>query len=174
MQREPAGSRSTGFLVRTEEELLLLVRLGVGMAGAAALEFGMFQAHPAMASEAGAHAFSAVEGHEAAFGLAASALYGMTALVGAARRVGRLFFRRAVVADGAAGLVMAGVAGNIAVGGMVEGDRHAGGIFTAKHDGIFGILEIGLEILSLRRCTPGEGEEKGKNKKRFHAQSPGR
>ena len=104
MQREPAGSRSTGFLVRTEEELLLLVRLGVGMAGAAALEFGMFQAHPAMASEAGAHAFSAVEGHEAAFGLAASALYGMTALVGAARRVGRLFFRRAVVADGAAGL----------------------------------------------------------------------
>lgn len=144
------------------------------MAGTAALEFGMFQAHSAMATEAGAHVFSAVEGHEAAFGLAASALYGMASLIGAARGVGGLFLRGAVVADGAAGLVMAGIAGNVAVGSMVEGYRHAGRNLTAKHDGILGILEIGLEVLSFRRCTPGEGDEKGNNKKRFHAQSPGR
>lgn len=144
------------------------------MAGTAALEFGVLQAHSAMTAEAGAHAFSAVEGHEAAVLLIASALHGMTAGVAAARRVGRLFFRRTVVTDDAAGLVMTGITGDVAVGAVIEGDRHAGRNFAAKHDGIFRILEIGLEVLSFRRRTPGEGEKKGKNKKRFHAHSPGR
>lgn len=167
--------RHTGFCCWRREELLFFVRLnGVGMAGTAALEFRMFQAHPAMAAKAGTHGFPAVEGHEAAFSLVASALNGMAALGGTARRIWRLFLRGAVVADGTAGLVMAGIAGNVAVRGVVESDRHAWRNLAAEHDGVLRILEIGLEVLGLCRGTPGEGDEKGKDKKRFHAQSPGR
>lgn len=134
----------------------------------------MLQAQSAMAAEAGTRRFPIMEGHEAAFRFAASPLYGMTSFSGAARRVGGLFLRGAVVAYSTAGFVMAGITGDVAVGSMVEGYRHAGGVLAAKYDGVFRILEIGLEVLGLCRGTPGEGDKKGKDKKRFHAQSPGR
>lgn len=142
------------------------------MAGAASLEFGMLLTQAAVASEAGTHGFPAVEGHEAAFRFAASALYGMAAFGGAAGRVGRLLFRGAVVADGTARLVMTGIAGHVAVGRMIEGYRHAGGYFAAEHDGIGRKLDFFLEVLSLCRRTPGKGCKKGEGNERSHAQSP--
>ena len=134
----------------------------------------MVFAHALMASEAGTHGFTAVEGHEAAFLFAASALKGMAAFLCAAGGIGRFFFRGAIVADGAAGLVVAGIAGNLFVRGMVESNRHAGRYFPAEGDGGFRIVQPFFGAVGLSRPAPCEGEKKGKDKKRFHSQSPGK
>ena len=144
------------------------------MAGTAALEFGMLSAQRAMATEAGTHGVAAVEGHEAAFRFAASALNVVASGIGAAGSIGRFFFRGAVVADGAARLVMAGITGYVGMGSVVEGYRHAGRFFTTENDGIGRKLDLFPEVLCLGRSTPGQGEKNGKDKKRFHALSPGR
>ena len=142
------------------------------MAGTAALEFGVFRLQAVVAAEAGTQGIPVVEGHEAALVVVASALDDMAALIGAARGIGGLFQRGAVVADGAARLVMAGVAGDVAVGAVVERHREAGAFFTAQHDGIFGVLDSSLEVLSTRRGAPGQGDEECEYEKRSHAQSP--
>lgn len=94
------------------QKLFFVFGLLIGMTGAASLEFGMLGAQAAVAAKAGTHGLTAVEGHKAAFRLAASTLHSMTAGIAAARCVRRFFRRGTVVADGAARLMMAGVTGD--------------------------------------------------------------
>ena len=154
-----------------KQGLLSFSFLSAGVTGTAAFEFGILFTQTLVAAETGAYGIPVVEGHEAAVLLIASALNGM-APFGAAGRIGRFFQRGAVVTDGAPRLVMAGVAGDILVGAVVEGHRETGRITAAEHDGVFRILDAPLEVLCIRGDTPGQGDEEGKDEKRSHAQSP--